>query len=335
MDQKNGGGSQLKGLTSIRRTQLEILQVNLGYRCNQKCIHCHVNAGPERTEMMDRAVIDQVIAFLTSSNLRQLDLTGGAPEMNPHFRYLIRSARELGLHVIDRCNLTVLEEPGMEGLDEFLADQKVEIIASLPCYLKENVDHQRGNGVFEKSLRVLRRLNHLGYGTKDSGLLLNLIYNPLGPFLPPPQTLLEKDYRRELGERYGIVFNRLYTITNMPIHRFETLLISMGERLCYMKLLQEAHREENFESVMCRRLISVDYQGIVYDCDFNQALNLPLHLKGRDRIHLSELTGIDLTGIPIIIQEHCYGCTAGQGSSCTGVLNEAPNPKHHITDHIQ
>ncbi len=335
MDKKGGGRSQVNGFSPIRRTQLETLQVNLGYRCNQKCIHCHVNAGPERREMMDRVVIDQVIAFLTSSHLRQLDLTGGAPEMNPHFRYLIRSARELGLHVIDRCNLTVLEEPGMEGLEEFLADQKVEIIASLPCYLKENVDHQRGNGVFEKSLRVLRRLNHLGYGKKDSGLLLNLVYNPLGAFLPPAQTQLEKDYRRELGERYGIVFNRLYTITNMPIHRFETLLISMGQRLSYMKLLEGAHRPENLESVMCRRLISVDYQGIVYDCDFNQALGIPLQLEGRHRIHLSELMGVDLTGIPILFQGHCYGCTAGQGSSCTGVLNETPYPKHQITDNIQ
>ena len=311
----------MTGFSALRRTHLEILQVNLGYRCNQRCIHCHVNAGPERTEMMDRATIDQVISFLASSDLRQLDLTGGAPEMNPHFRHLIRSARKVGVHVIDRCNLTVLEEPGMEGVEEFFADQKVEIIASLPCYLKENVDHQRGNGVFETSLRALRKLNHLGYGRKDSGLLLNLVYNPLGAFLPPLQTLLEDDYRRELGERYGIVFNKLYTITNMPIHRFETLLISIGERLSYMKLLQGAHREENFESVMCRRLISVNYQGVVYDCDFNQALGLPLQLEGRSRIHLSELMETDLMRNPISLREHCYGCTAGQGSSCTGVLN--------------
>ncbi|MDO9123029.1 MAG: arsenosugar biosynthesis radical SAM protein ArsS [Deltaproteobacteria bacterium] len=325
----------MTGFPVIRRTHLEILQVNLGYRCNQRCIHCHVKAGPERTEMMDPATIDQVIAFLASSNLRQLDLTGGAPEMNPHFRHLIRSARAMGFHVIDRCNLTVLEEPGMKGLEEFLADQRVEIIASLPCYLKENVDHQRGNGVFEASLRVLRKLNQLGYGKKGSGLCLNLVYNPPGSFLPPPQTLLEEDYRRELGERYGIVFNQLYTITNMPIHRFETLLTSRGERLSYMKLLQGAHQEGNLESVMCRRLISVDYQGYVYDCDFNQALGLPLQMEGRSRIHLSELMEIDLKGNPIPLLEHCYGCTAGQGSSCTGVLNEAPNPKHQITDNIQ
>jgi len=311
----------MTGFPVIRRTHLEILQVNLGYRCNQRCIHCHVNAGPERTEMMDRATIDQVIAFLASCNLRQLDLTGGAPEMNPHFRHLVRSARKMGLHVIDRCNLTVLEEPGTEGLEEFLADQRVEIIASLPCYLKENVDHQRGNGVFEASLRVLRKLNHLGYGQKDSGLSLNLVYNPPGSFLPPPQRCLEEKYRRELGEHYGIVFNQLYMITNMPIHRFETLLISRGERLSYMKLLQGAHQEENLESVMCRRLISVDYQGYVYDCDFNQALGLPLQMEGRSRLHLSELMETDLKGNPIPLLEHCYGCTAGQGSSCTGVLN--------------
>jgi len=308
-------------LPVIRRNHLDILQVNLGYQCNQRCIHCHVNASPERTEVMDRSTIDQVIAFLASSDLRQLDLTGGAPEMNPSFRHLVRSTRKMGFHVIDRCNLTILEASGMEGTDEFLADQGVEIIASMPCYLKENVDYQRGHGVFEVSIRVLRKLNQLGYGQKESGLSLNLVYNPMGPFLPPLQTLLEEDYRRELGERYGIVFNHLYTITNIPIHRFETLLISKGERLSYMKLLQEAYCQENLESVMCRKLVSVDYQGYVYDCDFNQALGLPLQMEGKSRIHLSELRGIDLTGVPIPLLEHCYGCTAGQGSSCTGVLN--------------
>ncbi len=311
----------------IYRTDLEILQVNLGYRCNQRCLHCHVNAGPERNEMMDRETIDQVIAYLASSKVQTVDLTGGAPELNPFFKDLVRVARKMGFHVIDRCNLTVLEQPGLENLAEFLADQRVEIIASLPCYLKENVDHQRGKGVFEISLRVLKKLNHLGYGQTGSGLLLNLVYNPLGSFLPPQQTFLEGEYRRELGERYGIVFNHLYTITNMPIHRFEALLISKGERLNYLTLLQQAHREINLESVMCRRLISVDYQGYVYDCDFNQALGLPLQMEGRSRIHLSELQGIDLKGYPILTAEHCLGCTAGAGSSCTGVLNEAPNYK--------
>jgi radical SAM/Cys-rich protein len=328
-------GVEMIGLPTIERTRLEILQVNLGYRCNQKCIHCHVNAGPERKEMMDYTTINQVLSFLDVSDVRTVDLTGGAPELNPHFKDLVRSARKMDLYVIDRCNLTVLEEPGMEGLEEFLAEQKVEIIASLPCYLKENVDHQRGSGVFETSLRALKKLNQLGYGQKDSGLVLNLVYNPLGSFLPPLQALLEEDYRRELGERYGIVFNRLYTMTNMPIHRFETLLISRNERLSYINLLQGAYREENLESVMCRRLISVDYQGYVYDCDFNQALGLPLRMGGRHRVHLSELKGIDLRGKPIPLLEHCYGCTAGQGSSCTGVLCESTDSRHQITNNSQ
>lgn len=311
-------------IPTIYRTHLEILQVNLGYRCNQRCLHCHVNAGPERKEMMDRETIDQVIAYLESSDLRTLDLTGGAPELNPFFKDLVRAARDMGFHVIDRCNLTVLEQPGLEGLEEFLAHQKVEIIASLPCYLRENVDHQRGEGVFDTSLRVLKKLNRLGYGQIGSGLLLNLVYNPLGPFLPPDQTFLEGEYRRELGERYGIVFNHLYTITNMPIHRFEALLISNGKRLSYLNLLQQAHQDTNLESVMCRRLVSVDYRGVVYDCDFNQALGLPLRIGGKQRTHLTELKGIDLEGNPILLLEHCLGCTAGQGSSCTGVLNCNP-----------
>lgn len=310
----------MKDIFTIRRTCLEVLQVNLGYRCNQRCIHCHVNAGPERTEMMDRDTVEQALSFLVSNDVRKLDLTGGAPEMNPHFRYFVQSARKLKVHVIDRCNLTILEEPGMEGQDEFLAEQKVEIIASLPCYLKENVDHQRGRGVFEASLRVLRRLNQLGYGQKGSDLSLHLVYNPIGPFLPPLQAALEEDYRRELGERYGIVFHQLYTITNMPIQRFDTFLVSMGQRLSYMKLLQEAHRPEHLESVMCRRTISVDYRGMVYDCDFNQAFGLPLQWEGKRPVHLSELRGIDFEGTPVSLWEHCYGCTAGQGSSCTGSL---------------
>jgi len=276
--------------------------------------------------MMDRAALDEVIAFLNASDLQTVDLTGGAPELNPHFKELVLFARKRGVHVIDRCNLTVLEEPGIEGLETFLAEQKVEIIASLPCYLKENVDHQRGHGVFETSLRVLKKLNRLGYGQQGSGLILNLVYNPLGAFLPPLQTHLEEDYRRELGNRYGIFFNRLYTLTNMPIHRFESLLISKGERLSYLSLLQSAHREANLESVMCRKLISVDYQGYVYDCDFNQALGLPLQLHAKQKVHLSELIGVDLEGNPIPLLPHCYGCTAGAGSSCTGILNSPTVP---------
>jgi radical SAM/Cys-rich protein len=299
---------------------LEVLQVNLGYRCNQQCIHCHVNAGPERQEMMEKPTIIQVIDFLRSSSVKQLDLTGGAPELNPHFRYLARVAREMDIQVMDRCNLTILEEPGQEELSEFLAKHRVEIIASLPCYLRENVDFQRGNGVFDRSIRALKKLNQLGYGQKGSDLTLNLVYNPLGAFLPPSQKVLEEEYRRELGQRHGIVFNSLYTITNMPIHRFEDILISNGGLASYMKLLREAHQETNLQSVMCRRLISVDWQGYVYDCDFNQLIGLPLRLDGKSLVHLSELTGIDLEGSPIMVCDHCYGCTAGQGSSCIGVL---------------
>jgi radical SAM/Cys-rich protein len=305
----------------ITRFPLETLQVNLGYRCNQRCSHCHVNAGPDRYEMMERSTIELVIHYLFSSGVKKLDLTGGAPELNPYFRHLIRETREMDIHVMDRCNLTVLEEPGQEGLAEFLAGHKVEMIASMPCYLKENVDRQRGNGVYEASVRVLKKLNQLGYGQKDSGLLLNLVYNPLGPFLPPPQKGLEEDYRRELNERYGIVFNHLFTMINMPINRFGNQLRAMGELLNYMMLLRKAHREENLDFVMCRSLISIDWKGYVYDCDFNQMIGLTLSSRDAFRTHLSELMGIDLKGGPVRFLDHCYGCTAGQGSSCCGVLS--------------
>ncbi len=310
----------------VVRLSLEVLQVNLGYRCNQQCIHCHVNAGPEREEMMVKSTINQVIDFLRSSPVKKLDLTGGAPELNPNFRYLVRVSREMNIHVINRCNLTILDEPGQEGLSEFLTQHRVEIIASLPCYLRENVDFQRGNGVFDRSIRALKKLNQLGYGQKGSDLTLNLVYNPLDAFLPPLQKVLEEEYRRELGQRHGIVFNCLYTITNMPIHRFGHRLTSHGEYQSYMNLLRKAHLETNLQSIMCRTLISVDWQGFVFDCDFNQALGLSLRLGERSRVHLSELKGMDLKGNPIQLLDHCYGCTAGQGSSCTGVLRESP---HH------
>ena len=307
------------GFPALRRARLETLQVNLGYRCNQSCLHCHVNAGPQRTEMMGRETLSDVLAFLEVSGVHRLDLTGGAPELNPHFRELVLRARELGVHVIDRCNLTVLEEPGQEGLAEFLAAQKVELIASLPCYLEDNVDRQRGKGVFERSLRALRRLNALGYGAPGSDLQLNLVYNPQGPALPPAQAGLEADYKRILAERHGVVFNRLYTLANMPIQRFGSTLISKGQFNEYMALLHGAHREENVEAVMCRTLISVDWRGYVYDCDFNQMLGLPL--AGRGKTHLGELIGCELSGSPIAVRDHCYGCTAGQGSSCGGALD--------------
>jgi radical SAM/Cys-rich protein len=308
------------GFPALERRRLETLQVNLGYRCNQSCLHCHVNAGPNRTEMMSRETIADVLAFLGVSGVKRLDLTGGAPELNPSFRELVARARELGVQVADRCNLTILEEPGEEDLAEFLARERVEVIASLPCYLEDNVDRQRGKGVFECSLRAIRRLNALGYGVPGSGLELSLVYNPQGPSLPPPQGPLEADYRRILGERHGIAFTRLYTLANMPIQRFGSTLVSKGQFNEYMALLHRAHRDENLDAVMCRSLVSVDWQGYVYDCDFNQMLGLPLALEGRGRPQLSDLIGRDLAGNPVAVRDHCYGCTAGQGSSCAGAL---------------
>ncbi|OGA06896.1 MAG: radical SAM protein [Betaproteobacteria bacterium RIFCSPHIGHO2_12_FULL_69_13] len=309
------------GFPDLRRSRLETLQVNLGYKCNQACLHCHVNASPERKEMMSRETISDVLAFLGCSAVRRLDITGGAPELNPHFRRLVARARELGVHVLDRCNLTILEEPGQEDLAEFLAAERVEVIASLPCYLEENVARQRGKGVFEKSIRALRRLNALGYGRPSSGLELHLVYNPQGPTLPPPQAGLEADYRRVLGEHHGVAFNRLYTMANMPIQRFGSTLVSRGQFNEYMALLRGAHRDENLQAVMCKTLLSVDWQGYVYDCDFNQMLGLPLVVHGRKRTHLSQLIGSDLSGNPVAVRDHCYGCTAGQGSSCGGALD--------------
>jgi len=306
----------------VRRSRLETLQVNLGYRCNQSCLHCHVNAGPGRTEQMSAETITDVLAFVEVAGVKKLDLTGGAPELNPHFRDLVLRARALGVHVMDRCNLTILEEPGQEDLAEFLARQGVEVIASLPCYQEDNVDRQRGSGVFGRSLRALARLNALGYGTRAGGLELSLVYNPQGPALPPSQSQLEADYKRELGERYGIVFDRLYVLANMPIQRFGSMLVSKGQFNDYMRLLHGAHRSENVESVMCRTLISVDWRGYVYDCDFNQMLDLSLVLEGKQRPQLSDLIGKDLAGNPISVRDHCYGCTAGQGSSCGGALHD-------------
>ncbi|HUG75923.1 MAG TPA: arsenosugar biosynthesis radical SAM (seleno)protein ArsS [Burkholderiales bacterium] len=309
------------GFPALRRARLETLQVNLGYKCNQSCLHCHVNASPQRTEMMARETMSDVLAFLGVSSVGNLDLTGGAPELNPHFRELVKRARELGTHVIDRCNLTILLEPGQEDLAAFLAAHRVEVIASLPCYSEELVDRQRGKGVYEKSIEGLRRLNALGYGVQGGGLALNLVYNPQGPALPPAQDTLEADYKRVLHERFGVVFDRLYTMANMPIQRFGSALVSKGQFNEYMALLHRSHRPENLETVMCRSLISVDWQGYVYDCDFNQMLDLPLALEGRSRTHLSALIGRDLSGNPVAVRDHCYGCTAGQGSSCGGALH--------------
>jgi len=308
---------------ALARRRIDTLQVNVGYRCNQSCVHCHVGAGPQRTEQMAGNTVDLVVAVLAHRHISTLDITGGAPELNPQFRRLVRAARDLGVRVIDRCNLTILEVAGQEDLAEFLKLEQVEITASLPCYLADNVDRQRGKGVFEGSVRGLRRLNALGYGREETGLVLNLVYNPQGPSLPPPQDALEADYRRELGEKFGIVFNRLFTLANMPIQRFGSTLISKGEFDRYMGLLRQAHRDENLDSVMCRDLVSVDWRGYLYDCDFNQMLDLPLAGPGGARRRLEDLLTDDLDHNPIQVAGHCYGCTAGQGSSCGGALKEA------------
>jgi radical SAM/Cys-rich protein len=308
------------GFPAIRHKPVETLQVNLGYKCNQSCLHCHVNAGPTRTELMAPETVFEVIACLKAMNIRTLDITGGAPELNPHFRLLVESARQLCVRVIDRCNLTILFEPGQESLAQFLAAQQVEITASLPCYLEDNVDRQRGKGVFGTSIRALQALNALGYGRQGSGLKLNLVYNPQGPVLPPDQAALQRDYQQRLLDGYGIVFNELYALANMPIQRFGSTLVTKGQFDPYMKLLKDAYRAENLDTVMCRTLLSVDWQGYVYDCDFNQMLDLPLEWKGRARTHLRELIAADLDDNPIVVKDHCYGCTAGQGSSCGGAL---------------
>jgi len=304
---------------ALRRARLETLQVNLGYVCNQTCVHCHVNAGPTRTEAMTAETAAQVLEYFAASGATTLDLTGGAPELNANFRDLVRAVRARGGRVIDRCNLTVLFEPGQEDLARFLADHQVAIVASLPCYTMELVDRQRGKGVYEKSMDALRLLNSLGYGAPGGALTIDLVYNPQGASLPPPQAQLEADYKRILGER-GIAFNRLLTLANMPIQRFGSMLVSKGTFATYMALLRSAHRDENLESVMCRSLVSIDWQGFLYDCDFNQMLGLPLRVAGRPRLHLRDALGHDLEGNAIVVRDHCYGCTAGQGSSCGGAL---------------
>jgi radical SAM/Cys-rich protein len=303
----------------FRRT-IDTLQVNLGYRCNQACLHCHVNAGPERKEMMGREIVDQVLDVLRARRIGTLDLTGGAPELNSHFRYLVANATRSGARVIDRCNLTILNEPGFEDLAEFLAQHRVEVTASLPCYAKDNVDRQRGDNVFASSILGLQKLNALGYGRDHSGLVLNLVHNPLGPTLPPPQPDLEAAYKRELGTHFGIVFNRLFTLANMPIARFGSTLVSQGKFASYQRLLRSAHNPANTEHVMCRTLVSIDYRGYIYDCDFNQMLGIPIVSASRPRLHIADLLQTDLQGAAIAVADHCFGCTAGQGSSCGGAL---------------
>jgi radical SAM/Cys-rich protein len=303
---------------ALRRRALEILQVNIGYKCNMSCVHCHVNAGPKRTEMMDRETLALIPQVLAARNLHTLDLTGGAPELHEGFRDLVRAARAQDCKVIDRCNLTILFEPGQEDLPEFLAEHQVEIVASLPCYSLDNVDKQRGKGTFDKSITALQKLNALGYGHPDSGLTLNLVFNPQGASLPPDQSKLQAAYKRELLEHFGIVFNQLLVITNMPIQRFGSMLISKGEFNDYMRLLHDNFATANLDTVMCRNMVSVGWQGYLHDCDFNQQLGLALPGKGRP--HLRDLLRQDLHGQAIRVADHCYGCTAGQGSSCGGAL---------------
>lgn len=320
MTHTNGGA-----FPPLRRSALKTLQVNLGYRCNQSCSHCHVAAGPHRSESMDADTLALIPAVLLARRLNCLDITGGAPELHPGFRRLVRQARSLGVEVIDRCNLTILSEPGQEDLADFLADQGVQVVASLPCYLEDNVDRQRGQGVFERSISGLQRLNALGYGQPDSALQLHLIFNPQGPVLPPDQQLLERDYKRLLAERHGIVFHRLYALANMPIQRFAVTLRANGEHERYLALLREAHQSSNLDAVMCRSLISVDWRGLLHDCDFNQMLGLGLDpgaVAGRHgaQAHLGDLLRVDPEGDPIKVDEHCWGCTAGHGSSCGGAL---------------
>ena len=307
----------------IRRRSLETLQVNLGYKCNQSCLHCHVAASPQRTEMMDGDTVALVVEELRTRRVATLDLTGGAPELNVHFRGLVRQARALGVRVIDRCNLTILSEPGQQDLAAFLAEQGVEITASLPCYSPANVDRQRGDGVFDRSIAGLRQLNAWGYGDPSRGLVLNLVYNPQGPSLPPPQGPLEADYKRELLLHFGIRFDHLFALTNMPVQRFGSTLVSKGTLGTYMKLLRDSYRADNLDTVMCRSLLSVDWQGHLYDCDFNQMLGLRAEVAGQPTPHLRDLLQQDPVGAAIRVADHCYGCTAGQGSSCGGALEPA------------
>ena len=314
---------------AINRGALSVLQVNLGYLCNLSCTHCHVNAGPKRTELASLETINAILASIDLTGVTTLDLTGGAPEMNPHFQYLVREASARNVTVIDRCNLTILNEPGYEDLAEFLAQHQVVVSASLPCYSEKNVNEQRGKGVFGSSITALQKLNKLGYGTSEN-LSLNLVYNPNGPFLPPSQQALQQDYKQKLAQDFGISFNELLTITNMPISRFGSMLLSKGLYEEYLQLLKDNFSAANLAGVMCKNLISIDWQGYVYDCDFNQMLDMPLrtHSAGAkgmiasdaQRTHISDLLQQDITGNPIVIGDHCYGCTAGQGSSCGGAL---------------
>jgi radical SAM/Cys-rich protein len=307
---------------SLRHTRTEVLQINVGKLCNLTCIHCHVNAGPKRKEIIARATIDRLIDWLAKTDIPTVDITGGAPEMIPDFKYLIERLRRLTprRHVIDRCNLTILLEPGYEDCAEFLARHEIEIIASMPCYSAKNVREQRGEGVFEASIKALQLLNSFGYGRKPE-LPLHLVYNPNGAFLPGPQEELEADYKRELKNHFGIVFNKLYTITNLPIARFASYLKHNNLLADYMALLTDAFNPATINGLMCRNTINVSWEGEVFDCDFNQMLKMPWSDNdGSKALRLWEIDPTQVANRPILTGDHCFGCTAGAGSSCGGVL---------------
>jgi radical SAM/Cys-rich protein len=308
----------LHGLQPLQASTIQVLQINVGKLCNQTCRHCHVDAGPDRRESMSWKTAEAVIRFLGESAIPTLDITGGAPGMNPNFRWLVEQAHRLDRQIFDRCNLTILVAKGYEYLPEFLAKHQVEIVASLPCYLEENCDSQRGQGVFQRSIAALRRLNELGYGLPDSSLQLTLVYNPIGPSLPPPQARLEDDYRRELQARYDVQFTRLHTITNLPISRFLDDLLQSGQYDDYMQKLVDAFNPQAAQSVMCRTMLSVDWEGRLYDCDFNQMLQLPLAAAWGHTIQ--DITIEEIVERKIVTGRHCYGCTAGAGSGCRGAL---------------
>jgi radical SAM/Cys-rich protein len=305
------------GCFPLTRARLSELQVNLGYLCNQACEHCHVEAGPKRTELMSRETMARIVEWAKDNRIRAADLTGGAPELNPHFRWFVDALRENGIAVTSRCNITVLLEPGQEDLARWYAERNVRLVCSLPCYSPQNVDRQRGKGVFGKSIEGLQRLNALGYGN-DPDLVLDLVYNPVGPALPPSQQDLEQVYRDRLKQDFDIGFSNLLTITNLPINRFAHYLERTGQLEDYLQRLADNFNPATVAPLMCRHLLSVDWRGYVYDCDFNQMLGLSMGATGRRQ--LWEVTPSELQGAPITVGSHCYGCTAGAGSSCGGAL---------------